>query len=169
MLALWPVSPHSSHIVVCIRGQSFRLWPFGSSVPSQLVHWCSGHAKLKALLWVVLPHSLHFSIRGQSFRLWPFGSSVPWQSVHCVQDTRRSKRFCGSCCRSRCMEYISMLSVRMLRTCCTRGTCTLLVSVYAQILARCLHSVQRAIFGARAAAGVVRFRTTMSANHANRL
>jgi hypothetical protein len=39
--------------------QSFRLWPFGSSVPSQLLHLCSGHAKLKTLLRVVLPHSLH--------------------------------------------------------------------------------------------------------------
>jgi hypothetical protein len=39
--------------------QSFRLWPFGSSVPWQLLHLCSGHATLKALLWVVLPHSLH--------------------------------------------------------------------------------------------------------------
>jgi hypothetical protein len=49
-----------SHIgAVCIRGQSLRLWPFRSSVPWQLVHLCSGHAKLKALLWVVLPHSLH--------------------------------------------------------------------------------------------------------------
>ena len=50
---------HSSHIAVCIRGQSPRLRPFGSSVPWQLLHLCSGHAKLKALLWVVLPHSLH--------------------------------------------------------------------------------------------------------------
>ena len=82
LFALWPVSPHSSHIAVSIRGQSFRLWPFGSSVPSQLVHLCSGQAKLLALLWVVLPHSLHPFIRRQSFRLWPFGSSVPWQLVH---------------------------------------------------------------------------------------
>jgi hypothetical protein len=44
---------------VCIRGQSLRLWPFRSSVPWQLVHLCTGPANLKALLWVVLPHSLH--------------------------------------------------------------------------------------------------------------
>ena len=56
--------------------------PFGSSVPSQLVNLCSGHARLKALLWVVLPHLLHLCIRWQSFRLWPFGSSVPWQLLH---------------------------------------------------------------------------------------
>ena len=54
---VWVVLPHSLH--PCIRGQSFRLCPFGSSVPLQLVHLCSGHAKLLALLWVVLPHSLH--------------------------------------------------------------------------------------------------------------
>ena len=42
LFALWPVSPHSSHIAVSIRGQSARLWPFGSSVPLQLVHLCSG-------------------------------------------------------------------------------------------------------------------------------
>ena len=110
LFALWPVSPHFSHIVVCIRGQSFRLWPFASSVPSQLVHLCSGHAKLKALLWDVLPHSLHLCIRGQSFRLWPFGSSVPWKLLcwhTCVQDTRSSKRFCGSCCRIRPHEVHS--------------------------------------------------------------
>jgi hypothetical protein len=37
LFALWPVLPHSSHIVVSVRGQSFRLWPFGSRVPLQLV------------------------------------------------------------------------------------------------------------------------------------
>jgi len=49
----------------------------GPSVRACLRNWCtcSGHAKLKALLWVVLPHSLHPCIRGQSFLLWPFGSS----------------------------------------------------------------------------------------------
>jgi len=31
--ALRPVSPHPSHIVVCIREQLLGLWPFGSSVP----------------------------------------------------------------------------------------------------------------------------------------
>ena len=56
LFALWAVSPHSSHIALSVRGPSFRLWPFGSSVPWQLVQLCSGHAKLKALLWVVLPH-----------------------------------------------------------------------------------------------------------------
>ena len=135
MFALWPVSPHSSHIVVCIRGQSFRLWPFGSSVPSQLPHLCSGHAKLEALLWDMLPHSLHPCIRGQSFRLWPFGSSVPWQLVHCVEDTRRSKRFCGSWCRIRYM-HIRMLSVQMLCTCCRFGIYIRCFSVDVQV--RCI-------------------------------
>ncbi len=52
--------------------------------------------------------------------------------------TRGSKRFCGSCCRIRCIwcECIRMLSVLMLRTCYTlaHGICTLLVSVDAQVL-----------------------------------
>ena len=89
-------------------------------------------------LWPVSPHSSHIavSVRGQSFRLWPFGSSVPLQSVHVVQDTRSSKRFCESCCRIRCIRFdcIRLLSVLMRRTCYTRGICTLLVSVYAQVL-----------------------------------
>jgi hypothetical protein len=50
LFALWTVSPHSSHIAVSVRGQSFRWWPFGSSVPWQLVHVCSGQAKLIAFL-----------------------------------------------------------------------------------------------------------------------
>jgi hypothetical protein len=54
---LWVVLPHSLH--GCTRGQLCRLWPFGSSVPWQLVHLCPGQSKLIALLWVVLPHSLH--------------------------------------------------------------------------------------------------------------
>ena len=37
-------------------------------------------------------------------------------------DTRSSKLFCGSCCHIRCIqfEYIRLLSVLMLRTCCKR-------------------------------------------------
>ena len=134
LFALWPVSPHSSHIVVCIRGHSFRLWAFGSSVPSQLLHLCSGDAKLKALLWVVLPRSLHLCIRDNHFGCGPSARACLGNCCTCVQDTRRSKRFCGSCCRIRCMEYIRMLSVLMLRTCCTRGICNLLISVYAQVV-----------------------------------
>ena len=40
-------------------GQLLQLWPCGSSVPPHLVHLWSEHAKLKALLWVVLPQSSH--------------------------------------------------------------------------------------------------------------
>ena len=54
----------------------------------------------------------------------------------CVQDTRSSKRFCGSCCRMRCilLAYIRLLSVLIFRTCCTHGICTRCFSVDAQVL-----------------------------------
>ena len=51
-------------------------------------------------------------------------------------DTRSSKRFCVSCCRIRCIRFenIRLPSVLIRRTCYTRGICTVLVSVYAQVL-----------------------------------
>jgi hypothetical protein len=90
LFAPWPVSPHSSHIMVCIRGQSFWLCPFGSSVPS----------------------TCDFAVQ--------VGASVLWT---CTRSSL-AKRFCRSCCRIRCIlfQYTRrLLSVRMRRTCCTRG------------------------------------------------
>jgi hypothetical protein len=57
-----------------------------------------------------------------------FGSSVPWQhSVRaCLGNwctvVRHAKLKAGSCCHIRCIqfEYIRLLSVLMLRTCCKR-------------------------------------------------
>jgi hypothetical protein len=82
-----------------------------------------------------------FPFEGSRFGCGPLVRACLRNWCTCVLDTRSSKRFCESCCRIRCIrfEYIRMLSVLMLRTCCTRGICILLVSVYCP---GSLHSVQ---------------------------
>ena len=76
------------------------------------------------------------AFEGSRFGCSPSVRARPDNWCTCVLDTRSSKRFCVSCCRIRCIrfEYIRLPIVLIRRTCYTRGICTLLVSVYAQVL-----------------------------------
>jgi hypothetical protein len=102
---------------------------------------CSGYAKLIALLWVVLPHSLHPCTRGQSFRLWPFG---PGPSRECLRSWswtgETDSAYVGLAAAFAASGLSTYINVLLLRSCCTQRICTMLVSVCAKTCS--LHIVQ---------------------------
>ena len=145
-------------IVFRTSGQLFLLCPFGPIAPLHFEHLCSGQSKLLAFRWFKLPHALHRGL-GQSASLWP----CSWQRSH---TSSLGRSFCS--CDSSPHE-LRMLTILVGHSRAEWPAAPhVLHTRYGHVpllLAMPRLRAHRTIIWARCAAGTVRLRSTVTANH----